>query len=276
MKIIESVAEFREVCKCAAKPLGLVPTMGYLHRGHLSLVKRARDENATVAVSIFVNPAQFGPNEDLLDYPRDMESDLATLGNNGVDLVFAPSANEIYPPGFDTQVDVGSIGSRLEGEHRPGHVKGVATVVCKLLAIVRPDRCYFGQKDAQQCLVIQRLNADLNLGAEIVVCPTIREPDGLALSSRNINLNPEERKASLVLYQALGKAKDMLESGEKDAEEIRGAMRRIIEHEPLAEIDYVSVADPFTLEELNEISGEALALMAVHIGKTRLIDNMMI
>ena len=200
--------------------------MGFLHAGHMSLVRRARDENATVAVSIFVNPTQFGANEDFSDYPRDMESDLTMLREAGVDLVLAPTADEIYPPGFETQVDVGSIGSRLEGEHRPGHFKGVATVVCKLLTIVRPDRCYFGQKDAQQCLVIQRLNADLNLGAEIVVCPTVREPDGLALSSRNINLGPEERKASPVLYRALREARAMHRSGVTDAEEIGRASCR--------------------------------------------------
>ena len=276
MRVIETVAEFRQACASAAKPLGLVPTMGSLHAGHMSLVKRARDENATVAVSIFVNPTQFAAGGDFSTYPRSMDSDLTMLRDAGVDLVFAPSADEVYPPGFDTQVDVGSIGSRLEGEYRPGHFKGVATVVCKLLTIVRPDRAYFGQKDAQQCLVIKRLNADLNLGAEIVVCPTVREPDGLALSSRNVNLSPEERKASPVLFQALRQAKTAHQSGETKAEQIRRAMAQIIEKEPLARIDYISVADPLTLEELTEIPGEALASMAVNIGKTRLIDNMMI
>ncbi|MDA0769651.1 MAG: pantoate--beta-alanine ligase [SAR202 cluster bacterium Casp-Chloro-G4] len=276
MKVIDTIAEFRNTSAGAAKPLGLVPTMGFLHQGHMSLVQRARAENATVAVSIFVNPTQFSPNEDFSAYPRNMGADLAMLREAGVDLVFAPRAEEVYPSGFETQVDVGNIASRLEGEHRPGHFKGVATVVCKLLTIVRPDRCYFGQKDAQQCLVIQRLNTDLNLGAEIVVCPTVREPDGLALSSRNVNLSPDERNASLVLYRALSKAKAMRDSGVADAEEIKLAMRNLIEGEPLAQIGYVSVADPFTLLELSNIDGQALASMAVHIGKTRLIDNMVI
>ena len=276
MRVIETVAEFRKAYANAARPLGLVPTMGFLHAGHMSLVKRARDENATVAVSIFVNPTQFAVDEDFSVYPRDMESDLSMLRDAGVDLVFAPAADEVYPSGFDTQVDVGNIGSRLEGEHRPGHFKGVATVVCKLLTIVRPDRCYFGQKDAQQCLVIKRLNTDLNLGAEIVVCPTVREQDGLALSSRNVNLGPDERKASLVLYRALCAAKSMRGSGVADADDIRRFMRSIIEAEAFARADYISIADPLTLEELTEIPGEALASMAVNIGKTRLIDNMMI
>lgn len=279
MKVIETVAEFREAYGNADRPLGLVPTMGFLHEGHMSLVKRARDENDTVAVSIFVNPTQFGANEDFSSYPRNMEADLAMLRDAGVDLVFAPAAEEVYPRGFATQVDVGSIGSRLEGEHRSGHFKGVATVVCKLLTIVRPDKIYFGQKDAQQCLVIRRLNADLNLGAEVVVCPTIREQDGLALSSRNVNLNADERQASVVLYRALCAAGSLRESGNSDAEDIRRVMRSIIEAEVLADIDYISIANPENLDELDELderNGEALASLAVRVGKTRLIDNMMI
>ncbi len=276
MRVIETVSGFREAYASAVKPLGLVPTMGFLHEGHMSLVKRARDENATVAVSIFVNPTQFAADEDFSAYPRNMDADLDMLRSAGVDLVFAPTPDEIYPSGFETQVDVGEIGSRLEGEHRPGHFIGVATVVCKLLTIVRPDKVYFGQKDAQQCLVIQRLNADLNLGAVVVVCPTVREPDGLAMSSRNVNLSADEREAASVLYRALCKAKSLREEGVTYGEEIRQEMRRIIYEAQFASIDYVSLADSSSLEELQEVTGPALASLAVQIGNTRLIDNMMI
>jgi pantoate--beta-alanine ligase len=276
MRVIETISGFREAYASAVKPLGLVPTMGFLHEGHISLVKRARDENATVTVSIFVNPTQFAADEDFSTYPRNMDADLDMLRSAGVDLVFAPNPSEIYPPGFETQVDVGDIGSKLEGEHRPGHFIGVATVVCKLLTIVRPDKVYFGQKDAQQCLVIQRLNADLNLGAEVVVCPTVREPDGLAMSSRNVNLSPEEREAASVLYRALCKAKSLRDEGVTYGEEIRQEMRQIIYEAPSASIDYVSLADSNSLEELQEVTEPALASLAMQIGNTRLIDNMMI
>ncbi len=276
MRVIETVSGFRETHASAVKPLGFVPTMGFLHEGHMSLVKRARDENATVAVSIFVNPTQFAVDEDFSTYPRNMDADLDMLRTAGVDLVLAPTPSEIYPPGFETQVDVGTIGSKLEGEHRPGHFLGVATVVCKLLTIVRPDKVYFGQKDAQQCLVIQRLNADLNLGAEVVVCPTVREPDGLAISSRNVNLNPEEREVASVLYRALLKAQSLRKEGVTYGEEIRQEMRRIIYEAHSACIDYVSVVDASTMEELQEVTGPALACLAVQLGNTRLIDNMMI
>ena len=276
MQVIESVAAFRKAHAQAEKPLGLVPTMGYLHEGHVSLVRRACAENATAAVSIFVNPTQFGPNEDFSTYPRDMDADLAKLESAGVDLVFAPPVEEVYPPNFNTHVDVGRIGERLEGEHRAGHFQGVATVVCKLLTIVRPDRAYFGQKDAQQCLVVQRLNADLNLGAEIVVCPTIRDPDGLALSSRNVYLDAVEREAALSLFRSLQLAKELHQAGETDAAEIRSRMRRLINEQPLASIDYISVADAENLSELETITGTALVSLAVRIGKTRLIDNVII
>jgi len=244
--------------------------MGALHDGHMSLVRRARDENATVVASVFVNPTQFGPSEDFTSYPRDTDRDLDILRDAGVDLVFAPSTKEMYPDGFATNIDVGRIADRLEGAHRPGHFRGVATVVCKLLTIVRPDRAYFGQKDAQQSLVIKRLNADLNLGAEIVVSPTVREPDGLALSSRNQYLNPAERSAATVLYRALQLAQD---AANTDADDVRRAMTTMIEAEPLANIDYISIADAETLDELVEIDRPALASLAVRIGKTRLIDN---
>ncbi len=273
MKTIESIDAFRAEHARLTGPLGLVPTMGALHEGHMSLVRRAREENATAAVSIFVNPAQFGPGEDFEAYPRDVDADLTRLEEAGVDVVFTPTAEEMYPEGFDTYVDVGRIAERLEGEARPGHFRGVATVVCKLLSIVRPDRAYLGSKDAQQGLVIQRLNADLDLGAEIVMCPTVREPDGLALSSRNAYLAADERRAATVLYRALGLARSMRRG---PAEAIRAAMLDMLEAEPLASVDYVSVADAATLEELETIDRPALVSLAVRIGSTRLIDNMVI
>ena len=242
----------------------------------MTLVHRARTECVSVAVSIFVNPTQFGPHEDFSTYPRDMESDLSKLRRAGVDLVFAPSVDEMYPPGSETRVDVGPLADKLEGKFRPGHLTGVATVVCKLLTSVRPDRAYFGQKDAQQCLVIKRMTADLNLGAEIVVVPTVRDADGLALSSRNAYLGPEERKAALSLYRSLCLARSLWENGVNDAAEVRRQMSAIIENEPLARIDYVSVSDSETLEELGLIERAALVSLAVHIGKTRLIDNIVL
>ena len=276
MQIIESVAAFRRAYVQAEKPLGLVPTMGFLHEGHMALVRRARVENATAAVSIFVNPTQFGPNEDFTTYPRDMDSDLAKLEDEGIDLVLAPPVEEIYPHGFDTHINVGSIGDRLEGEHRAGHFHGVATVVCKLLTIVRPDRAYFGQKDAQQCLVVKRLNEDLNLDAEIVICPTVRDSDGLALSSRNVYLDANEREAALSLYRSLQLAKELHQAGETDAAAIRRRMRSLINEQPLATIDYISVADAENLSELEAITGATLVSLAVRIGKTRLIDNVVL
>ncbi len=276
MKVIETVAAFREIYEALPKPLGLVPTMGFLHDGHRSLVKRARAENASVAVSIFVNPTQFGPSEDFKTYPRDMDADLAMLREEGVDVVFAPPASEVYPEGFDTCVDVGRIAQRLEGEFRPGHFRGVATVVCKLFTVMRPDRAYFGQKDGQQCLVVKKMNADLNLGVQVIICPTVREPDGLAMSSRNVYLNAQERKAATVLHKSLSLAKRLRDDGVTDAESVRRQMRALIEKEPLARIDYVSIADGNTLEELAEIRSPAMASLAVRIGKTRLIDNIVL
>ena len=273
MQTIEKIDAFRAESAGMARPVGLVPTMGALHEGHMSLVRRARRENATSVVSIFVNPAQFGPGEDFAAYPRDMVADLGRLDEAGVDVVFAPSAEEMYPDGFDTHVDVGRIAERLEGAARPGHFRGVATVVCKLLSIVRPDRAYFGSKDAQQGLVIRRLNADLDLGTEIVMCPTVREPDGLALSSRNAYLDADERMAAAVLYRALSTAQNM---GGGPAEAVRGAMLDMLEAEPLASVEYVSVADADTLDELDAVERPALVSLAVRIGSTRLIDNIVI
>ena len=276
MQVIETVADFRAAQRSCPRPLGLVPTMGYLHEGHLSLVRRARADNATAAASIFVNPTQFGENEDLSTYPRDMDGDLEKLRREGVDLVFAPSASEVYPPGFDTTIDVGDIARRLEGEHRPGHFAGVATVVCKLLTIVRPDNVYFGQKDAQQCLVIQRLNADLNLGANVIVMPTVRDPDGLALSSRNAYLTPEDRQSALSLSRALRLAETLYTEGVRDAATIRAQMQLVLNTQPTATIDYISIADAHTLHELTTIDRPALVSLAVHIGKVRLIDNVVL
>ncbi len=273
MRVIETVSDFRVAERQAPRPLGLVPTMGYLHDGHMSLAHRARADNATVSASIFVNPTQFGPNEDLSTYPRDMEGDLAKLEEAGVDLVFAPQPQEVYPPGFDTHVDVGEIATKLEGASRPDHFRGVATVVCKLLTIVRPDNVYFGQKDAQQTLVIKRLNADLNLGAEVVVMPTIRDSDGLALSSRNAYLDDGDRKAALTLSRSLNLARQMYESENHDPEKIRAQMRNLIASESRTSVDYISIADIDTLDELDIIDRPALVSLAVRVGDVRLIDN---
>ncbi len=276
MKVIQTVAEFRTAQGTYPRPLGLAPTMGYLHEGHLSLARRCRADNATSVASIFVNPTQFGPSEDLSTYPRDMDGDLAKLEAEGVDLVFAPRVSDMYPEGFDTTIDVGEIARRLEGESRPGHFQGVATVVCKLLTIVRPDRVYFGQKDAQQRLVIERLNADLNLGAEVVAMPTVRAPDGLALSSRNAYLSAEDREAALSLYRALTRAESLYADGVLDAEAMRREMLVTLETEPRASVEYVSVADAETLVELDRVERPALVSMAVRVGKVRLIDNVIL
>ena len=273
MQLIETVSEFRVAERSAARPLGLVPTMGYLHDGHMSLARRARADNATVSASIFVNPTQFAPNEDLAAYPRDMDGDLAKLEEAGVDLVFAPTPQEVYPAGFDTRVDVGEIAAKLEGASRPGHFRGVATVVCKLLTIVRPDKVYFGQKDAQQCLVIKRLNADLNLGAEVVVIPTIRDSDGLALSSRNAYLRDGDRESALTLSRSLNLAREMHQSEILNAKKISAQMRNLIESEPRTSVDYISISDAETLDELDIIDRPALVSLAVRIGDVRLIDN---
>ena len=273
MRVITTIAELRAARAALQGTTGLVPTMGDLHEGHLSLVRRARAENDHVITTIFVNPTQFGPSEDLTRYPRDLPRDLALLEAEKVDLVFAPDVSEMYPPGFGTFIDVGPIAAPLEGAARPGHFRGVATVVCKLFAITSPHRAYFGQKDAQQTLVIRRMTLDLNLPVEIVVCPIVREPDGLAMSSRNVYLNPEERRAATVLFHALRAVQERFATGERNGDALRAAMRAVIESEPLARADYVSVADLDDLHELETVTNRALASLAVRIGTTRLIDN---
>ena len=277
MLTLTTTHQTTHACQQSPRPLGLVPTMGALHEGHLALVRRARRENAALAVSIFVNPAQFGPQEDLAQYPRDLERDLDLLRAEGVDLVFVPAPEEVYPPGFDTWVEPGELATRLEGAVRPGHFRGVATVVAKLFNIIRPDRAYFGQKDGQQVAVIRRLTADLNLGPEIVVAPTVRDADGLALSSRNAYLTAAQRAAAPVIYQALRRAEELRRAGVQDAEQLRQAARALLEGELLIEaIDYVSVADADTLEELDDVQGRAMVSVAVRIGRVRLIDNVML
>jgi pantoate--beta-alanine ligase len=256
--------------------IGFVPTMGYLHEGHSTLVRQARAENSVVVVSIFVNPTQFGPAEDFRTYPRDPERDLAMLEETKTDIVFMPSKEDMYPEGHSSWVTVEKITDRLEGSCRPGHFKGVTTVVTKLFNIVEPNRAYFGQKDFQQATVIKKMTNDLNMNLEIIVVPTVREKDGLAMSSRNVYLNPQERKAATILFKALTLAQQLRKTGEKNAEHMRQEMIALISREPLAKIDYVSITDIETLEELTKIDRPAVASLAVMIDKTRLIDNMII
>lgn len=276
MQIVDTVVGVREALRGLPRPLGAVLTMGYVHEGHLSLVRRARAENAAVVATVFVNPTQFGANEDLAAYPRDLQRDLALFEREGVGLVFTPTAAEVYPPEFDTWVEAGAVAHRLEGEFRPGHFRGVCTVVLKLLNILGPDRTYFGQKDAQQVLVVRRMVQDLDVPVEVVTAPTLREPDGLAMSSRNARLDPEERKAALVLHRALLEARSRFESGEGGAAACRDAMWACLDAEPKARPDYVSVADAETLEEMETIDRPALVSLAVRIGATRLIDNILL
>lgn len=273
MRTVVTLAELRSERRSFAGRVGLVPTMGYLHEGHLSLVRRAREECDHVVVSIFVNPTQFGPQEDLSRYPRDVDRDLSLLEPLGVNLVWMPTAESMYPPGYQTWVEVEAVTRPLEGAMRPGHFRGVATVVAKLFNAVQPDRAYFGQKDAQQAAVIRRMASDLDFPLEIVICPIVREPDGLAMSSRNVYLDPEQRKAATVLYRSLSAAKAAYENGERDAGKLRQIMQDILAAEPLAQVQYISCADYETLEELKTVTGKALLSMAVFIGKTRLIDN---
>jgi len=276
MKTITTLDELRLRRQELAGTVGFVPTMGFLHAGHISLVQSARAECEGVVVSIFVNPTQFGPTEDLAKYPRDLPRDLALLESAGAELVWTPTPESMYPAGFQTWVEVERLTRGLEGEVRPGHFRGVTTIVAKLFNAVRPDKAYFGQKDAQQAAVIRRMVCDLNFPVEIVVCPTVREADGLAMSSRNTYLNPQERQAATVLFRALSAAKAAYEGGEREAGILRGVMRETVQAEPLARLQYVSCADYDTLEELERIMGKSLLSMAVRLGKTRLIDNFVI
>jgi len=276
VQIVRTVAEMKQLRKHLAEPVGLVPTMGALHEGHLALVRRSKSECRTTVTSIFVNPTQFLPGEDLKAYPHVPEQDTRMLEAVGNDIVFMPLEKEVYPPGFNTWVEVKGVTDRLEGASRPGHFRGVATVVNKLFNTVQPTKAYFGQKDAQQVIVVKKMVADLNMNLEIVVVPTVREPDGLAMSSRNVYLTPDQRQAATVLYRSLRVAQEMFSKGEKDTERIRKAMVALIRKEPLAAIDYVSIADPETVEELDAIRPGALASLAVKIGKTRLIDNLIL
>ena len=272
-RVVRTRAGLRAALDAAARPIGLVPTMGWLHDGHRALMARARAENATAVVSIFVNPRQFGDPADLAQYPRSEARDLEICEAEGVDLVFAPSVEEVYPPGFDTVVAVGSIARPLEGAARPGHFEGVATVVAILFGLVRADRAYFGQKDAQQVAVIRRMAIDLAIPTEVIACPTIREPDGLAMSSRNVHLSPAERAAAPVLRRALLEAREAWVAGERSGDALRERMRTQLAGEPLATVEYVSCADASTLAELDRVVGPALLSLAVRFGATRLIDN---
>lgn len=275
MEILETPAEMRAWRRArAGQTLGFVPTMGFLHDGHLSLVRAAATENDLVAVSIFVNPTQFGPNEDFTRYPRDEERDLELLRAAGVAAVYMPSTATVYPEGYQTYVTVERVTQRLEGEVRPGHFRGVATVVLKLFNAVEADRAYFGRKDAQQLRVIQRMVRDLDMGVEIVPCAIVRESDGLAMSSRNVYLSPEQRKAAVVLSRSLQRARAAYDAGERDADMLRSLVYVHLGSEPLGEVDYVSLGDDATLEELDGIvSGPALLSIVVRFGPTRLLDN---
>ena len=280
MEIIRTISWMKETVRQARAEnhfVGLVPTMGALHEGHLSLIRRARGDCSRVYASIFLNPTQFGPNEDLSKYPRTFERDVEQLTDAGVDILFAPDTKEIYPAGFRSYVNVEGLSERLEGKSRPGHFRGVATVVLKLFEIMQPQFAYFGRKDAQQVRILQQMATDLNLNVEIVVCPVVREPDGLALSSRNTYLNAEERRAATALRRALDEARRELDAGTRDALQLQTTIRRVLSNEPLARIDYVEIVDSETFEPVGSIGPRPVyALLAVFIGKTRLIDNLLI
>lgn len=268
--------EHAREARAQGRVIGLVPTMGALHEGHLSLVRQARRDCSAVFASIFVNPKQFGPSEDLAKYPRSLDADREKLSAAGVEAVFVPEPEEMYPAGFSTYVSVEGLSERLEGKSRPGHFRGVTTVVLKLLQITLPDFVYFGRKDAQQARIIRQMARDLNLDARIVLSPIVREPDGLAMSSRNAYLNEEERRAAAALHRALDAARSALQRGERDALELRAAMRRVLDAEPQARVDYAEIVDAESFEPVLQVSGASYALLAVFIGKTRLIDNMLI
>ena len=276
LKVVETIAELRVLLdaeRSKGRRAGFVPTMGFLHEGHASLMRRARGENDVVLVSIFVNPLQFGPKEDFAAYPRDLERDLALCEAEGVDVVFHPSVDEMYPEPTKVTVTAGEIGTILEGRTRPGHFDGVATVVSKLFNIAGPCRAYFGEKDAQQLVVIKRLAHSLNFPVEVIGCPTVRESDGLAMSSRNVYLEPDQRKAATVLKRALDEGARLIADGERSGAKVQGVMRATIEAEPLAELDYAVCVDPVNLAEAAEVHGPVLLAVAARIGKARLIDN---
>ena len=273
MRIAKTVAEMRAARAELSEPVGLVPTMGFLHDGHLSLVRMARNENPSTVVSIFVNPTQFSPTEDLASYPRDLDRDLLLLEQEGADVVFAPEADAVYGSDHATWVDVEGITDRLEGAARPGHFRGVATVVVKLLNIVAPQRAYFGQKDAQQAIVLRKLIDDLDFDTEMIVGPTLREADGLAMSSRNTYLSPEERAAAPALRRALDLAERLYTGGKRNPETLRRAMTEVLESEPRIQPEYVSIANPTDLREVETIDAKVLVSLAARIGMTRLIDN---
>ena len=280
MEIIRTISWMKETVRQARAEnhvIGFIPTMGALHEGHLSLIRRARVDCSRVYASIFLNPTQFGPNEDLSKYPKTFESDVEKLTAAGVEVLFAPEKNEIYPPGFRTYVNVEGLSERLEGRSRPGHFRGVTTVVLKLFEIVQPQFAYFGRKDAQQVRILQQMATDLNLNVQIVVCPIVREGDGLALSSRNTYLNSEERRAATVLQRALDEARRELNAGTRDALQLQTALRKILSNETLARVDYVEMVDAESFEPVSSIGARPVyALLAVFIGKTRLIDNLFI
>ena len=276
MKVVETIDDMKKLRHELAEPVGLVPTMGYFHEGHLALVRQARADNPSVIASIFVNPTQFGPQEDFKTYPRDTQRDLTMLKEVKTDIVFMPSAADMYPTNFDTWIDIHQVTTKLEDAYRPGHFLGVSTVVAKLFNIIQPTRAYFGQKDAQQVIVIKKMVADLNMNTEIINLPTVREADGLAMSSRNAYLSAEQRQAAIILYEALQLAQQLFDKGERNADYLRRQMTTLIRKQPLASIEYVSLADSETLDELKEIKTPALISLAVRIGKTRLIDNIVL
>ena len=273
MEIVTTIEQCIQYLEGCARPLGLVPTMGAIHNGHKELIKAASINDSTVITSIFVNPLQFGPNEDLDNYPRRVDSDLEKLKALAVDAVFLPSPEEIYPNNFSTSINVGGISNVLEGQSRPGHFNGVATIVCKLLLIINPDHVYFGEKDAQQCLVIEKMIQDLNIRSKILKVPTVREQDGLAISSRNMYLSESERDSAIFIYKSLALARELHSKGIKKSEFIKNSMSQLINSVPFTKVDYISIANVSNLEELDTIECDALVSMAVFVGKTRLIDN---
>jgi pantoate--beta-alanine ligase len=276
MQIIETIAEMKQIRHSLKGTVGLFPTLGYLHEGHLSLVRRSRSENNFTLTSLFVNPTQFGPGEDFDRYPRDYQRDFAMLEKEKVDYVFLPAVKAMYPPGYNTWVDVLGVTDRLEGAVRPGHFRGVATIVAKIFNILEPDRAYFGQKDAQQCVVLKKMAAELNMNVEVVICPTVREPDGLAMSSRNVYLSPEERQQAPVIYQSLCQARAMWAAGERDSARLRQAMTGLIQQKPLGKIEYISIAGALGLNELEKAEPPVVISTVVRFGKTRLLDNILL